>query len=82
MRPIFNEKIAEKWNLWICKQCMEPTCGWKLIEKSNFSAKKKNNDRNANASGKRKMRFPNIPLFLKEILEVPKKKRGYKLGQF
>ena len=21
MRPIFNEKVAKKWNLWVCKQC-------------------------------------------------------------
>ena len=20
VRPIFNEKVAEKWNLWVCKQ--------------------------------------------------------------
>ena len=21
MGPIFNEKVAEKWNLWVCEQC-------------------------------------------------------------
>ena len=21
VRPIFNEEVAEKWNLWVCKQC-------------------------------------------------------------
>ena len=23
MRPIFNEKVAEKWNLWVRKQCTD-----------------------------------------------------------
>ena len=22
MKPIFNEKVAEKWNLWVCEQCI------------------------------------------------------------
>ena len=34
---IFNEKVAEKWNLWVCKQCTDALftvdlvilCGWK-----------------------------------------------------
>ena len=45
MGPIFNEKVAEKWNLWVRKQCTGPTCGWKLVEKSNFSAKIKKKQR-------------------------------------
>ena len=49
VKPIFNEKDAEKWNLWVREQCMRPTCGWKWVEKSNFSAiKKKKKGRNAN----------------------------------
>ena len=23
VRPIFNEKVAEKWNLWVREQCMD-----------------------------------------------------------
>ena len=34
--PIFNEKVAEKWNLWVCEQCT-------VYEKSNISAPKKIN---------------------------------------
>ena len=22
VKPIFNEKVAEKWNLWVCEQCI------------------------------------------------------------
>ena len=37
--PIFNEKISQKWNLWIHKQCTICT-DWlkKRWEKSNFAA--------------------------------------------
>ena len=35
MGPIFNEKIAEKWNLWVRKQCMDALF---TIEKSTFVA--------------------------------------------
>ena len=27
MGPIFNEKVAEKWNLWVCKQ-YTMCCDW------------------------------------------------------
>ena len=39
MGPIFNEKISQKWNLWIHKQCTICT-DWlkKRWEKSNFAA--------------------------------------------
>ena len=36
--PIFNEKIAEKWNLWIHEQCTMCTDWLKKWEKSNFAA--------------------------------------------
>ena len=26
MRPIFNKKIVEKWNLWICKRWVKKQC--------------------------------------------------------
>ena len=48
MRSVFNEKVDEKWNLWVQKQCIGPTCGWELVEKSNFLAKKKKKSKNAN----------------------------------
>ena len=35
MGPIFNEKIAEKWNLWVRKQCMDALF---TMEKSTFVA--------------------------------------------
>ena len=35
MGPIFNEKIAEKWNLWVRKQCMDALF---TMEKSTFAA--------------------------------------------
>ena len=34
MEPIFNEKIAEKWNLWVCKQY---TNALFTVEKSTFA---------------------------------------------
>ena len=27
--------------MWVREKCTGPTCGWKLVEKSKFSAKKK-----------------------------------------
>ena len=35
MGPIFNEKVAEKWNLWVCEQC---TNALFTVEKSTFAA--------------------------------------------
>ena len=32
---IFNEKVAEKWNLWIHEQCMDALF---IVEKSAFAA--------------------------------------------
>ena len=52
MRPIFNEKIIKKWNLWVREQYTEPTCDWKLIEKLNFSAKNKKRQKRKHAFGK------------------------------
>ena len=39
--PIFNEKVAEKWNLWVHEQCTMCTDWLKKWEKSNFVVKKK-----------------------------------------
>ena len=39
--PIFNEKVTEKWNLWVREQCTDPH----VAEKSNFSAKKKKSEK-------------------------------------
>ena len=36
--PDFNEKVAEKWNLWVHEQCTMCTNWLKKIEKSNFAA--------------------------------------------
>ena len=33
--PIFNEKIAEKWNLWVHEQCTDALF---TVEKSTFAA--------------------------------------------
>ena len=33
VRPIFNEKVAEKWNLWVCKQCTVCTDWLKRMRK-------------------------------------------------
>ena len=33
VRPIFNEKVAEKWNLWVREQC---TNALFIVEKSTF----------------------------------------------
>ena len=38
MRPIFNEKIAEKWNLQVREQC---TNALFIVEKSTSAAKPK-----------------------------------------
>ena len=35
MGPIFNEKIDEKWNLWVREQCMDALF---TMEKSTFVA--------------------------------------------
>ena len=35
VRSIFNEKVAEKWNLWVRKQC---TGALFTVEKSTFAA--------------------------------------------
>ena len=35
MRPIFNEKVAEKWNLWVHEQCTDALF---MVEKSTFAA--------------------------------------------
>ena len=48
---IFNEKVAEKWCLWV-PWTVHGThlCGWKVIEKSNCAAKKiKKKPENSNA---------------------------------
>ena len=31
VRPIFNEKVAEKWNLWVHEQCMVCTNWLKIV---------------------------------------------------
>ena len=33
--PIFNEKVAEKWNLWVREQCTNVLF---IVEKSTFVA--------------------------------------------
>ena len=33
--PIFNEKVVEKWNLWVCEQCTDALF---TVEKSTFAA--------------------------------------------
>ena len=38
MKPIFNEKVAKKWNLWIHEQYTMCIDWLKKIEKSNFAA--------------------------------------------
>ena len=38
MRPIFNEKVVEKWNLWFVNSARYALIGWKLFDKSNFAA--------------------------------------------
>ena len=35
MRPIFNEKVAEKWNLWVREQCTDTLF---IVEKLTFAA--------------------------------------------
>ena len=35
VRPIFNEKVFEKWNLWVRKQCTNAPF---MVEKSTFAA--------------------------------------------
>ena len=52
--PIFNEKIAEKWNLWIRKQCTKKSQK-AMAEKRK---KKKKNLKCKHAFGKH---FPNAP---------------------
>ena len=39
VRPIFNEKVTEKWNLWVREQCMDVLF---TMEKSTNAAEKKN----------------------------------------
>ena len=34
VRPIFNEKVAEKWNLWVHEQCTDALF---TVEKSTFA---------------------------------------------
>ena len=46
VRPIFNEKIAEKWSLWVYEQCTDAlftedlvnNYGWKKKEKKKMRA--------------------------------------------
>ena len=38
MWPIFNENVAEKWNLWVREQCTVYTDWLKIFDKSNFVA--------------------------------------------
>ena len=35
VRPIFNEKVVQKWNLWVCEQCMGALF---TVEKLTFAA--------------------------------------------
>ena len=46
--PIFNEKVAEKWNLWVREQCTDILF---TVEKSTNAGwkKKKKNVENVNA---------------------------------
>ena len=46
MGPIFNEKVAEKWNLWVRKQCMDIL--FTVKKSTNVGWKKKKNIENVN----------------------------------
>ena len=38
MRPIFNEKVAKKWDFWVRALFIGPTDVLKMVEKSNSAA--------------------------------------------
>ena len=49
VRPIFNKKVTEKWNLWVREQCTDALF---TVEKSTKPAQKKKNAENANVKRK------------------------------
>ena len=52
MRPIFNEKVAEKCNLWVHKQCMEALFIEDLVNNCGLEKKKKRKKKKENAERK------------------------------
>ena len=59
--PIFNEKVVEKWNLWIYEQCTDTLF---TVEKSTSAATKKKNGWNAlKVKRGRNKPNPNLPLY-------------------
>ena len=52
MGPIFNEKVTEKWNLWVCKRCSHALF---TVEKStNAGLKKKGGGANVEKAKRRR----------------------------
>ena len=45
MRPIFNEKVTEKCNLWVRKQCMEALFTEDLVNNCGLEKKEKKKKR-------------------------------------
>ena len=45
MRPIFNEKVTEKYNLWVRKQCTEALFTEDLVNNCGLEKKEKKKKR-------------------------------------
>ena len=75
MRPIFNEKVPEKWGLWV-PWTVHGThlCDWKVVEKSNCAAKKKKKKKeNTNAQRGRAAKHTlraNYNLPIRDLTEI------------
>ena len=84
MRPIFNEKVAEKWNLWVYEQCMMCTDWLKKIEKSKFVATVHWTvaaDSQTHAKKKNKTQTSNVNAQSKPTLSVSKANESHQKGK-
>ena len=64
MKKLLKSKICGSVN-----SAQDPHVAENWLKSQTFQLKKKRKDRNANASGKRKMHFPNVPLNTITVLE-------------
>ena len=65
--PIFNEKVTEKWNLWVCEQCTDPHVAENWLKSQTFRIKKKGG---AEMHPKSKLNCPNILREFKKLIII------------
>ena len=64
---IFNEKVTEKWNLWVREQCTDPHVAENWLKSQTFRLKKKGG---AEMHPKSKLNCPNILRGFKKLIII------------